>query len=118
MARTTLNLDNAVLADLKRIQRKEGKPLGALASELLATAIAARKSDAAPPARLEWVSRSMGALVDLDDKAAVMEILSQAVGIDDRRERLARYATWTSEDLAEVEDSVAAQRAIDDPQRR
>jgi hypothetical protein len=44
----------------------------------------------------------------------VLEILSQAVGTDARRERLARYATWTSEDLAQVEDSVAAQRVIDD----
>jgi hypothetical protein len=44
----------------------------------------------------------------------VLEILSQAVGMDARRERLARYATWTSDDLAQVEDAVAAQRVIDD----
>lgn len=31
-----------------------------------------------------------------------------------RRERLARYATWTSDDLAQVEEAVAAQRVIDD----
>ena len=44
----------------------------------------------------------------------VLEILSQAVGVDARRERLAKFATWTSEDLAQVEDVVAAQRTIDD----
>ncbi len=44
----------------------------------------------------------------------VLEILSQAVGVDARRERLTKYATWTSEDLAQVEDAVAAQRTIDD----
>ena len=44
----------------------------------------------------------------------VLEILRQAVGSDARRERLARYATWTSEDLAQVEEAVAAQRVIDE----
>jgi formate dehydrogenase maturation protein FdhE len=75
MARTTLNLDDPVLADLKRLQRKEGKPLGDLASELLASAIASRKSSAAPVARLQWTSRGMGALVDLDDKEALYRAL-------------------------------------------
>jgi len=117
MTRTTLNLDSAVLADLKRLQHKEGKPLGDLASELLAVAIAARKNTTAQE-HLQWISRPMGALVDLDDKEAVLKILSQAAGIDDRRERLARYATWTSDDLAQVEDSVAGQRVIDDSQWR
>jgi len=49
MARTTINLDDPVLADLKRLQRKEGKPLGELASELLASAIAERKHATVPP---------------------------------------------------------------------
>ncbi len=46
--------------------------------------------------------------------ATVLEILGQAVGTDARRERLARYATWTSDDLAQVEDAVASQRVTDD----
>jgi plasmid stability protein len=44
----------------------------------------------------------------------VIEILRQAVGSDARRERLARYATWTADDLAQVEEAVAAQRLIDE----
>jgi len=75
MARTTLNLDDPVLADLKRLQRKEGKPLGELASELLASAIAERKHATVPPLRLRWTSRPMGALVDLDDKHAIFVAL-------------------------------------------
>ena len=75
MARTTLNLDDPVLADLKRLQRKEGKPLGELASELLASAIAERKHATVPPLRLQWTSRPMGALVDLDDKEALFAAL-------------------------------------------
>jgi hypothetical protein len=77
MARTTLNLDGPVLADLKRLQRKEGKPLGDLASELLATAIAERKHATTPTIRLEWTSRPMGALVDLDDKEALFAALDE-----------------------------------------
>ncbi len=46
--------------------------------------------------------------------ATVVEILRQAVGADERRERLARYATWTAEDLEQVEEAVAEQRVIDD----
>ena len=56
------------------------------------------------------LSRERGRSVN----TTVLEILRQAVGVDARRERLARYATWTSEDLAQVEDAVAAQRTIDD----
>jgi hypothetical protein len=60
--------------------------------------------------RLLRLSKERG----LSLNGTVLEILSQAVGTDARRERLARYATWTPEDLAQVEDSVAAQRVIDD----
>jgi plasmid stability protein len=60
--------------------------------------------------RLLRLSRERGRSVN----TTVLDILRQAVGSDDRRERLARYATWTSEDLAQVEDAVAAQRTIDD----
>jgi plasmid stability protein len=60
--------------------------------------------------KLQQLSRARGDSVN----ATVLDILSQAVGIDARRELLARYATWTSEDFAQVKDAVAAQRVIDD----
>ncbi|MDW8468082.1 MAG: hypothetical protein RML56_02725 [Burkholderiales bacterium] len=41
--RTTLDVDDAVLKDLKRRQRREGKPLGRLVSGLLAVALAQEK---------------------------------------------------------------------------
>ena len=37
--RTTLNIDDTVLRALKRLQKKEKKPLGQLVSELLALAL-------------------------------------------------------------------------------
>jgi plasmid stability protein len=53
---------------------------------------------------------------DQSVNTTVIEILRQAVGSDTRRKRLARYATWTVDDLAQVEEAVAAQRWIDESQ--
>jgi plasmid stability protein len=61
--------------------------------------------------RLENLSRARGQSVN----AVVLEILGAAVGVDERRSRLARHATWTSEDLVEFNEALAAQRTIDDP---
>jgi hypothetical protein len=72
MPRTTIDLDAAVLRALKRRQRKEGKTMGRIASELLAQALA---SDVAPTPPFRWIARPMGALVDLDDKDAVWRTL-------------------------------------------
>ena len=60
--------------------------------------------------RLESLSRSRG----LSLNATVLEILKSAVGVAERRQRLARYATWTQEDLEEFNEALAAQRIIDD----
>lgn len=61
--------------------------------------------------RLESLSRARGQSVNM----TVLEILGAAVGVDERRSRLARYMTWTSEDLAEFNESLSAQRTLDDP---
>lgn len=61
--------------------------------------------------RLESLSHARGQSLN----ATVLEILEAAVGVDERRRRLARYATWTQEDLKEFNDALAAQRIIDDP---
>ena len=37
--RTTLDIDDPVLKDLKRLQQRQGKSLGRLASDLLALAL-------------------------------------------------------------------------------
>lgn len=59
--------------------------------------------------RLEAISRERRTSVN----ATVLEILEKAVGVDGRREALERYATWTAEDLAELQKALAGQRAID-----
>ncbi len=78
MARTTLNLDQPVLDELREIQARERKPLGRLASELLTEALARRRSEVREPPRLTWISQPMQARVDLEDKDALYAILDRA----------------------------------------
>jgi hypothetical protein len=69
--RTTVDIDDPVLKDLKKIQQKEGKSLGRLISDLLAQAIGERKSAKAPTRPVKWISKSMGARIDLADHEAL-----------------------------------------------
>jgi hypothetical protein len=69
--RTTIDIDGPVLADLKRIQKKEGKSLGRTASDLLAEAISRYGPKKRRPASFRWISRPLHARVDLADKEAV-----------------------------------------------
>lgn len=76
MARTTVDIDDVVLRELKARQAIEGKTLGRLASELLAVALAGDGHSRAR-GRLSWQSRSMGPMVDIEDKELVGKILDQ-----------------------------------------
>jgi len=60
--------------------------------------------------RLERLSRASGRSVN----ATVNEILEQSLGEDPRRRRLARYVTWSPDQLAQVSAAVAEQRTVDD----
>lgn len=73
--RTTLDIDEPVLKEVKRLTRREGKALGRVVSELLAESLGRRRSGtpAAPP--FAWTSRPMAARVDLADKDAVQAAL-------------------------------------------
>lgn len=76
MPRTTVNIDAPILRDLKRLQKREHKPLGQLVSELLAQALARATAREAGP-DFTWTSRPMGAIVDLDDGDAVQRVLDE-----------------------------------------
>lgn len=72
--RTTLDIDDPILREVKAIHQKEGKSMGAIVSELLADALSRRGAhEARPPFR--WVSRPMKARVNLADKEAVYAVL-------------------------------------------
>jgi hypothetical protein len=78
MPRTTVNIDAPILRDLKRLQRKEGKSLGRLISDLLAQALARMQTEKpiASPG-LQWTSRRMEAKVDLTDKEALRAAMDE-----------------------------------------
>jgi hypothetical protein len=73
--RTTLDIDDPILKDLKRLQRREGKPLGRLVSDLLAQALATRRHISPPPPPFRWIAKPMHARVDLADKHALLDAL-------------------------------------------
>ena len=68
--RTTIDIEDPILREVKAIQKTEGRSMGAVISELLADALARRRpSRSRPPFR--WTARPMKSLVDLADKEAV-----------------------------------------------
>lgn len=69
--RTTIDIDDPLLKELKRLQKAKGKPLGRLVSDLLAQAIHAQRGSSGKPSPAAWVSKDMGARLDLMDKEAL-----------------------------------------------
>lgn len=78
MARTTLDLDVGVLADLRRLSKRSGKSMGQLASELLKKGLSTASTAEEPP--FEWTARDLGPpIVDLEDKEAVRRALGEGL---------------------------------------
>ena len=59
--------------------------------------------------RLERMSRER----DESLNSTVVRILTETVGVDARRARLERYATWSAEDVAAFDAALGSQRVID-----
>lgn len=75
MARTTVDIDQPILDQVKRLAGSEGKSLGAVVSELLLEALDRHERESERREPFRWTSKPMGARVDLSDKEAVYEIL-------------------------------------------
>jgi hypothetical protein len=76
--RTTIDIDDPILKDLKRLQQREGKSLGRLVSDLLAQSLAkALSSRTAVTPALAWRSKVMRAKVDLADKHALHDAMDE-----------------------------------------
>ncbi|MEY3480420.1 MAG: hypothetical protein RIQ71_1195 [Verrucomicrobiota bacterium] len=73
--RTTLDLADPVLKELKEVSMQEGDSLGEVASRLLADALSVRARGRKTKTQLDWSSQPMGARVDLADKDAVYRAL-------------------------------------------
>ena len=72
--RTTVDIDDPILREVKAIHKKQGRSMGAVVSELLADALARRRTPRGRPV-FRWTARPMRALVDLSDKDAVYAAL-------------------------------------------
>ena len=75
--RTTLDIDDTILAELRKLQEQKGGSLGRLVSELLAGQLAERRRRPAQAPRFAWTSRPMGARVDLSDRDAVLDAMDE-----------------------------------------
>jgi hypothetical protein len=76
VTRTTIDISAPVLRELKQRQRREGKTLGELASELLARALADEQDADEGP--IQWQAQPMGEpRVDIEDKDAVWAVLDR-----------------------------------------
>lgn len=76
--RTTVNIDDPILKELKRLQKQRKKSLGRLVSDLLAQALRDSSGERKMPAPSAWVSRRMGPRVDFTDKDALYAVLDRS----------------------------------------
>jgi len=75
--RTTIDIDDPILKEVKKLQKTEGKSLGRLVSDLLARALREGKSAGQKPPPPGWISKSMGARIDLSDKEALYSAMER-----------------------------------------
>ncbi len=79
--RTTIDIDDPVMRDLKRLQKRDGRPLGRLVSDLLARAAAEElRAAERPAAPFHWISAPMEARVDLSDRDAILDAMERSGG--------------------------------------
>jgi hypothetical protein len=75
--RTTIDIDDPILCDLKRLRQREGKSLGRLVSDLLAHSLTTQRSDRALAHPFQWTSRPMMACVGPSDKDALLDAMDE-----------------------------------------
>jgi len=73
--RTTIDIADPVLREIRALHEREGRSMGAVVSDLLADALARRRAAKRPAAPFAWVARPMQARIDLADKDALYAAL-------------------------------------------
>jgi hypothetical protein len=72
--RTTVDIDDPVLREIKTIHKQEGRAMGTVISALLADALAIRRAKHSP-VKFHWTSRAMKSRIDIADKDALYRAL-------------------------------------------
>ena len=76
--RTTIDIDDPILRQLKDLQRQEGKSLGRLVSDLLASALEAHaRGREADSESFDWTVREMGARYDLSSTSDLLDLMDR-----------------------------------------
>lgn len=75
--RTTLDIDDPLLEEVRSIQKREGGSLGRVVSRLLAEALERQRGHEKRNNPLSWHSQPMDARVDLRDKEHLYRILDE-----------------------------------------
>ncbi len=76
----------------------------------MSSRITLRNVDPELSRRLRTISAARGESLN----GTVLRLLRDATGLNMRRERLERYATWTAEDVDEFTEALHAQRKVDE----
>ena len=87
IVRTTIDIDDPILKELKKLMKKEGKSLGRIVSDLLAQALQRRTTSGRQPKKPRWISRDLDARINLDDKEALYAAIDQRSPADKRTVR-------------------------------
>ncbi len=77
---------------------------------MISSRITLRNVDPELLRRLRAISAARGESLN----GTVLRLLRGATGLNMRRERLERYATWTAEDVEEFTEALRAQRKVDE----
>lgn len=72
-----MDIESLVLKELRLLGKRDGRPLGLLASRMLAEAMAGKNLHGKTTVKFHWVSRPMRSRVDLADKDALFAILDE-----------------------------------------
>ena len=75
-----MDLDKPVLEELKALQKKEGRTLGELASQILAEGLREKQRGwvEEAPRKFHWRSQPLGPKVNLSDKEAVYRAMGES----------------------------------------
>jgi hypothetical protein len=77
--RTTVDIDDPILRDLKTLGKKEGKTLGRLISDLLAESMDRHKTGKNRQPPPQWITKAMDARLDLADREALYEAMESGL---------------------------------------
>jgi hypothetical protein len=72
----TIDIDDRIFLKLKELQRRDGRSLGRLVSDLLAQTFSTEAVPEATSQRFVWISKPLGPRIDLEDKDAIRNAMA------------------------------------------